>query len=57
MTNRITDCSETESAKPLASCDDGCPGPYGKHFWSVPNRTNEVECLWCHKRITLEVRA
>lgn len=35
-------------------CDDGCSGPTDKHFWSTPNRSNEVECLWCSERILLE---
>jgi hypothetical protein len=36
-----------------------CPrrwlGP-GDHLWSVPNDRDEVECLFCRERRTLEVK-
>lgn len=51
MKNRI-DCETEEKA---AACDGGCPGPYGKHLWSIPNAHGDCECLWCGKRVHLEV--
>ena len=48
---KCADCLPEIDLDKTASGEE-CRGPYGKHFWSVPNRANQVECLWCNKRIS-----